>query len=165
MKTGYNGPVRSLIGCCGAIDYWCPGCGSIYLKAEQTGDIRCISCGRVFRPIMFGPLPENDHLYDLYDSEKLVTSHADRGELSEGLWYVAMDSEHNDNTFSEISRRFHGREPSREEVMDIVTAMVSAFDLRGYPDMLDLGECAVLPDGILLKVVRVRNILPKRVRT
>lgn len=75
-----------------------------------------------------------------------------------------MDSEWNENTFSEISRRFHGHEPSREDVMDIATAIVSAFDLRGYPDMLDLGECAVLPDGIPLKVIRVRNILPKRAR-
>lgn len=85
MTSGHKGPVRSLIGSCDAIDYWCPGCGSTHLQAIQSGDIRCISCGRVFRPIMFGPLPDNDHLYDLYDSDRLVTSYADRGELSEGL--------------------------------------------------------------------------------
>lgn len=109
---------------------------------------------------MFGPFQENDHLYDIYESDRKVSSRIDRDGLSEGLWYAAMDSESNNGIFSKISRMFHGRETSERETMDIATAIVSAFDLRGYPDMLDLGEVAVLPEGIPLKVVRVRNIRP-----
>ena len=52
--------------------------------------------------------------------------------------------------------------PTEEEMMDLATAVVSAFDLRGYPDMLKVGESAVLPDGVPVKVTRVRNVKPRR---
>ncbi len=155
----YNGPVRSLVGTCGAVDYWCPGCGSSDLHEDGKGDIVCGSCGRAFRPIMFGPLPENDHLYDIFlDGRKVGQSRNDRGETSEGLWYAAMDSEMNDGTFTDLARKYYGHEPTDDEMLAFATSVVSSFDLRGYPDMLDVGECAVLPDGIPLKVVRVENM-------
>lgn len=73
-----------------------------------------------------------------------------------------MDVEFNDGTYTEIARRFYGYEPTEEEMRDLATAVVSSFDLRGYPDMLKVGESAVLPDGVPVKVRRVRNVKPRR---
>ena len=161
----YNGPVRSLVGPCGAVDYWCPGCGSSDLHEDGKGNIVCGSCGRAFRPIMFGPLPENDHRYDIFlNDERMGGARGDRGETSEGLWYAAMQSEWNDGTFTDLARRYYGREPTEDEMMALATSIVSSFDLRGYPDMLKVGESAVLPDGVPVKVTRVRNTKPRRDR-
>lgn len=108
---------------------------------------------------MFGPLPENDRLYDIFlDGEKVGQSGNDRGETSEVLWYAAMDSEWNDGRFTDLARKYYGHEPTEDEMLAFATSVVSSFDLRGYPDMLDVGECAVLPDGIPIKVVRVQNV-------
>ena len=103
----------------------------------------------------------NQHMTkdDIYlDGERVGQSRNDRGETSEGLWYAAMDSEMNDGTFTDLARKYYGHEPTEDEMMAFATSIVSSFDLRGYPDMLDVGECAVLPDGIPLKVVRVENM-------
>ena len=160
--SGYTGPVRSLVGECGAVDYWCPGCGSCDIRKGADDTFLCSSCGRAFRPIMFGPLPDDERLYDIYVDGKRAGNRSDRDGVSEGTWYAAMDVELNDGTYTEIARRFYGHEPTEEEMMDLATAVVSAFDLRGYPDMLKVGESAVLPDGVPVKVTRVRNVKPRR---
>ena len=158
---GYNGPIRNIIGNgVATVDYWCPGCGSSEIHA--WGDkIVCHVCGRAFKPILFGPMNDDQKIFDVYVGDEKTGSHLDRGQVSEELWYSTVQSEYNSDSVTELGRKYYGREPTKGETMDLATAIISSFDLRGYPDMLQRGESAILSDGIPVKVVRVKNKKPK----